>query len=154
MMKNKNILALAAGLAAWLALSPPAALAQNQSGPSFTLQHSPAAGSQATASKAAATGVRNVADCIVATFAGNASLAAASTANVVVRDGATGAGTVIWQGTMSVPATAGSAAAPIVACPVGGLGLSGTAGVAMTVEFSAGVANVLEAVYLKGHVER
>lgn len=121
----------------------------------WSLTHAPAANAQATASKAAAVGVSHVADCVVATFVAGATAPVAVTVNVAIRDGATGAGTVLFQQAMAVPATAGAVNPPLVVCPQNGLKLRGTANTAMTVEFAAaGGANTVEAVFLMGHDEK
>jgi hypothetical protein len=120
------------------------------------IQNAPAANTQATITKAAAgAGVRNVADCVTATFVAGAIAPAAVQVSVVIRDGATGAGAILAQWNMALPATAGASSAPLFACSTGGIGVSGTANTAMTIEFTAsGGANTIETVSLKGHRER
>src|SRR5690242_9481224 len=69
----------------------------------WSVVHAPAANNQATASKAAgAAGVRHVCTGITATLAAGASAPTAVNVNVAVRDGATGAGTVLWQAVLSL----------------------------------------------------
>lgn len=116
----------------------------------WSVVHAPAANTQATISKAAgAAGVRHVCTGISATFVAGATAPVAVQVTVNVRDGATGAGTIIWTGVLSLPATAGSSAFPI---HLSGLNLVGTAATAMTIEFSAaGGANTVEAVALQGY---
>lgn len=107
----------------------------------------PAAGSQATISQAAISGGRHVLDCVG--WSGSAVVAPALTSVTVnVRDGATGAGTVrqTWQ--FAVPAATGQS---IPAFQVCGLHVVGSNNTAMTVEFSAGVANLSEAVNMGGY---
>jgi hypothetical protein len=109
----------------------------------------PAAGSQATASKAAgATGVRHVGNCISFSAADTAA-PAATLLTVNLRDGASGAGTILWTAEVFIPATAGAqAAAPFEECGLNAIGSSATA---MTLEFSAGLANLIEAVSIQGY---
>ena len=67
---------------------------------------------------------------------------------IAIRDGATGAGTIVWQQTVSLPATAGSHAE----FGQTGLYLVGTAATAMTIETdSAPGANVVASVSIQGH---
>lgn len=101
----------------------------------------PAAGSQATASIAADAAFRHV--CISLSFGIHTTTApgAASTVTVTLRDGATGAGTVIRSWSVRVPNTADVNVKDI---NLSGLSLAGTVNTAMTLEFSAGVANSLE----------
>lgn len=106
----------------------------------------PAAGTQATASIAAEAAVRHVADCVA--FSAVATTAPALTALTVnLRDGATGAGTVIWTAQVAVTATTGQLVQPFNVC---GLNLAGTTNTAMTLEFSAGLANLIQSVSLSG----
>lgn len=107
----------------------------------------PAAGSQATYSIAAEAAVRHVADCI--------SFSAASTTaplltglTVQLRDGATGAGTVMQQWQVVAVATATQNVAPFGLC---GLNLTGATNTAMTLEFSASLANLIQSVNLTGY---
>ena len=60
---------------------------------------------------------------------------APSQISVVVRDGASGVGAVLWATQMALPSVAGQASPPI---EIGGLAITGTLGNAMTVEFTAG----------------
>jgi hypothetical protein len=116
----------------------------------WTVISQPASGSQATASIAAEANVRHVVDCIG--FSADAGAAVVATALVVnLRDGATGAGTVIW--TYTVAATVAAAAGVQDVAPFGlcGLGLTGTTNTAMTLEFTAGVTGLLEAVNISGY---
>lgn len=115
---------------------------------SWSIFHKPAANTQATISKAAGgAAVRHVCKGFMATLANNA--AAASTAvTLQIRDGATGAGTVLWETSMAVPATAFAVPNTIA---VTGLYLVGTANTAMTIEFSgAAGANTLQNVNMFG----
>jgi hypothetical protein len=60
---------------------------------------------------------------------------------VNLRDGATGAGTVLWTAHVVIPAATGQAVIPFSVC---GLRLPGTANTAMTLEFSALLTNLQE----------
>ena len=112
-----------------------------------TQTSSPGAGSQATTSKAAgAAGVRHVADCITWS-SGAAAAPAATVLTINLRDGATGAGTVLWQTQVTAAATATQHGQSHVC----GLNLIGSAATAMTLEFAAGLANEQESVALTGY---
>lgn len=114
------------------------------------ITHTPAANTAATISRAALTSQRHVADCVSMTFNSNA-LDAAIEVQINLRDGATGAGTILQSWEMSTAAATGGGPPPIAYC---GLGLPGTIGTAMTLEFTAaGGANTFESVALKGHDE-
>lgn len=117
---------------------------------SWTVVSAPAANSQGSASIAAEAGVRHVADCVIwSSDAAAAVVAAAGT--LVVRDGATGAGTIIaqWRIAHTVAAAAGiQTIAPAAFC---GLSLVGTTNTAMTAEFNAGVTGEEQAVTLTGY---
>jgi hypothetical protein len=109
---------------------------------------SPAAGSQATTSKAAgAAGVRHVADCVTWSAGGVTAPAAAAQLVINLRDGATGAGTILWQSTIVAPAAIGQHGSGQLC----GLNLIGTAATAMTLEFSAALGNESESVALTGY---
>ena len=118
-----------------------------EKGARWTQISAPAAAAQATTSKAAgAAGVRHVADCV--TIALSAIAAPTATAvSVNLRDGATGAGTVIWTQTLAAPASTGNFATTSIC----GLNLIGSSATAMTLEFSAGIASVSESVALSGY---
>jgi hypothetical protein len=97
----------------------------------WTVTNNPVAATQATASKSAgAAGVRHVADCITVGL----TPIAAQTAPVVfnLRDGATGAGTILWS--VALIGQAGVAQPPVTLC---GLQIPGTAATAMTLESAA-----------------
>lgn len=118
----------------------------SEKGSRWTEISNPAAGSQATASIAAESAVRHVADCI--SFSAGSTTAPALTALTVnLRDGATGAGTVIWTKQVIVPNSTGQNVTPFAFC---GLNLVGTTNTAMTLEFSASLANLIEEVSLSG----
>lgn len=112
----------------------------------WAVTSSPAAGTQASASIANEANVRHVVDCV--SFSGGSTTAPALTAlTVTLRDGATGAGTVIWQHTVVVSAVTGENVPPYHEC---GLNLVGTTNTAMTFEFSAGLANLIETANISG----
>jgi hypothetical protein len=119
-----------------------------EKGPRWSVFSSPATGSQATASRASGGGgVRHVADCI--TFSGSSVLAPAlSFLTLNLRDGATGAGTILLQYAITVDAAVGQNILPFSFC---GLGMIGSAATAMTLEFSAGVTNVAQTLTLTGY---
>ncbi len=116
----------------------------------WTVVHAPAANTQASASKAAGgAGVRHVCESICATFAAGATAPAAVQVTVNLRDGASGAGTVLWSAVMALPATAGATATPII---ISDLNIVGSPNTAMTLEFSAaGGLNTFEAVSMAGY---
>jgi hypothetical protein len=116
----------------------------------WTVVSFPASGSQGTASLAAEAGVRHVIDCV--SFAGDSSAAVTAAAgNVAIRDGATGAGTVIWQAAIAHLVAAGAGVQTIAASSVCGLNLVGTTNTAMTAEFNAGVTGEVQSVSISGY---
>ena len=118
-----------------------------EKGARWRVVSNPAAGSQASGSKSSAVGISHVADCV--SFSAAATTAASLTALTMnLRDGASGAGTIIWTMQLAVPASTGQLVQPFSVC---GLNLIGSNNTAMTLEFSAGVTNVLEAVTLTGY---
>lgn len=104
----------------------------------------PIAATQAIASKAAgAAGVRHVTTSITACLLDTDSVDAQA---VVLRDGATGAGTILWAAQLGVSAVSGSQ------CITMPITITGSAATAMTLEFSsAGSANSFETVTLTGY---
>jgi hypothetical protein len=115
----------------------------------WTVTHAPGAAAQAVASKAAgAAGVRHVCTGLVVTVAAGAVAPTAALVTVNLRDGATGAGTILATFQLAIPATAGAC----VVLPVSGLKIPGTAATAMTLETSAATGtNVAASVTLFGH---
>ena len=105
----------------------------------------PAVNNQATASRAAGgAGVRHILTSL------HFSIAAGATASGIVqcqiRDGGTGAGTIIWSGALAVPIGDSREIS------LSGLSLVGTANTAMTIEFSAaGGATTQESVSMTGY---
>jgi hypothetical protein len=113
----------------------------------WTADAAPAAGSVASASKAAgAAGVRHI--CRSINFGIHTVAApAATTLTVVLRDGATGAGTILRTWSIRVPATADL---NVFNREISGLNIVGTAATAMTVEFSGGLANTVQYAGISG----
>ena len=120
-----------------------------QTGPRLLATHAPAVNTQATASVAANATRTIVADCIIATYTAGTAAPAATVVGLNLRDGATGAGTVLWAVTMAAPAAAGTMSPVVQLC---GLNIWGTPNTAMTLEFNAaGGANTFESVALRAH---
>ncbi len=118
----------------------------SEKGSRWTVIHNPAASSQATASIANEATVRHVADCV--SFSAGSTTAPALTALTVnLRDGATGAGTIIWTAEVLAANATGENVPPFSIC---GLNLAGTTNTAMTLEFSALLTNLVESVSLSG----
>ena len=108
--------------------------------------HNPAAATQATISKAAPIATkRHVVTHIHATLAGTA--ATTAPLHVYLRDGAAGAGTIVWSAVLSVPINGFAAVSYSGAIPL-------TPGNAATLEFEgAGAANTTESVTMHGRTE-
>lgn len=118
------------------------------SGPRWSVTSAPAVSTVASASKAAGgAGVKHVADCI-SFSAGATSAPALTKLQVNLRDGATGAGTIVLQKIVVIPAATGQSVAAHSVC---GLNIVGTANTAMTLEFSALLTNLFEEVSLTGY---
>lgn len=115
----------------------------------WAVSHAPAANTQATASKAAGgAGVRHIARSVSITLANGAAAPTAALVTVNLRDGATGAGSILATWTLAVTAVAGAVVQKEVVIPDG---LPGTANTAMTLETSAAPgANVSASVTLFG----
>lgn len=97
----------------------------------WTVTANPVAATQATATKAAgAAGVRHVVDCVTIGLVAVGAQAAPVVYNL--RDGATGAGTILWS-----VALIGAAATPQPPVALCGLQIAGTAATAMTLESAA-----------------
>ncbi len=100
----------------------------------WTQTHAPAVNTAATKSQAAgATGVRNVCQWLVCTLANDATGSVQTGLAFNLRDGATGAGTILATFTLSLPATAGDCRT----LALSGLNIPGTAATAMTLECAA-----------------
>ena len=114
----------------------------------FAITHTPAAGSQATISQAAGgAGVKNVAEGVCFGVSATTALGGITTVTVNLRDGATGAGTILQSWQYTLPA---ATLLPFGQC-FSGLHISGTANTAMTLEFAASVGNLMEYVTLNGY---
>jgi hypothetical protein len=113
--------------------------------PDWGVKHTPAAATQATISKAAgAAGTKHVCTSIAAT------LATAGTAQTVLklqlRDGASGAGTIVWEQTILLAANL------VWSIVLSGLNIIGSDATAMTLEFSgANVADSYASVAMTGY---
>jgi hypothetical protein len=122
--------------------------ALTEKGARWQVNSSIVAPSLASASKAANPNGRHVADCIsFSAQATNAPTPAQTSINL--RDGASGAGTILWTQTILIP---GTAAQHILIGPLCGLNLIGSPNTAMTLEFfNVPPANEFEAVDLSGY---
>ena len=110
-------------------------------------QSSPAAGAQATANHAAGgAGTFNIVDC-VGWAAGSTTAPVLTSLQVNLRDGASGAGTVLQSWEVVISASTGQNVAPFQFC---GLNIRGSSNTAMTIEFSASLANLIESVNMSG----
>lgn len=112
----------------------------------FSLVSTPAAATQATATlPAAAAVVRHVLKSLTATLACGAT-AQATPAVLVVRDGASGAGTILWAQQVILPVNG------VWSIAITDLSLLGSRGTAMTVEFTgAGVAGSVQSISATGY---
>jgi hypothetical protein len=110
--------------------------------------HGPAVNVKATCNQAAGgAGVRNVCQAVSINLAGDSTAPAATVLTVNLRDGATGAGTILMTWTIAIPATAGA----FSTINLSGLNIPGTAATAMTLEFTAaGGAHTFESVSMSG----
>lgn len=115
----------------------------------WSVTHAPAADTQATITKAAGgASVRHVCTGFIVTLAGGAAAPTAALVTVNLRDGATGAGTILSTMTLGLEAVAGKS----VVYAVTGLNVVGSANTAMTVETSASPgANASASVTLMGY---
>ena len=111
----------------------------------WSIQNDPAVNVQATIARAAgAAGVRHVCTSIFASFSAGATAGAA--VKVYLRDGLTGAGAILWSGSLAV-AIGGTANIAL-----SGLSIVGSAATAMTLEFAAaGGVTTFENVSLTGY---
>jgi hypothetical protein len=120
----------------------------NEFGSRFTVNSAPAAGSQATASIAAEAAVRHVATGICFS-SGSTTAPVLTSLQVNLRDGATGAGTVLASFEVEIPAATGVDTAPFCTQFTGGI--VGTTNTAMTAEWSASLANLKQTATLIGY---
>lgn len=109
--------------------------------------HAPAAATQATTSKAAGgAAARHVCTGFIVTISNTA--ASAGTVTFVLRDGATGAGTILASFTIAIPATANTSKEVVV----NDAAIEGSLNTAMTLESTAApAAGVSAAVTLTGY---
>lgn len=123
---------------------------QAPSADGWGVTHAPAANTQAIASKAAGgAGVKHVCTGISITLANGAAAPTAALVTINLRDGATGAGSILATWTLAVKAVAGDVVS--ISLPIRS-GLPGTANTAMTLETSAAPgANVSASVNLFGY---
>lgn len=118
--------------------------------PTFTVTSNPAVNTTASVTHAAVTGKQHICQTIHCTFNAGTSAPGASQVSVVLRDGGSGVGAVLWATQMALQAVAGQAS-PVV--EQSGLAVQGTTGNSMTLEFTAaGGANTFETVALTGFV--
>ncbi len=121
----------------------------DERGSRWSVVSSPAANSQATASIALESSVRHVLDTVCFSATSNAAVVAAN-GTIDIRDGATGAGTVIAQFRVVIQVAAAAGIQIVPPFCVSNLNLVGTSGTAMTAEFSAGVTGATESVTMTG----
>lgn len=116
-----------------LPASSPFGVAVVNEGPEWSLPHTPAVGVRATITQAAAPNARHVCKAISATLA--VAVADVGVAGVLVnlRDGATGAGTILWSKRLAVVDVAGG----VSQVQIAGLNIVGSENTAMTLEFAA-----------------
>jgi hypothetical protein len=140
------LLGLVAGLGVdvTLRLMPPAqaAIVRGPGQVGFQLDtvsfHAPTSNTVATTTKAACgSGCRNVATSITATLAIGAIAPGANHVSLYLRDGAAGAGTIIWQASLTESTVAGSQDRIILS----GVNIAGSLNTALTLEFSAAGGN-------------
>jgi hypothetical protein len=119
--------------------------------PDWSVTSNPGVGAQATASRPASPApiggqdCRHVCTSISATFVAAAATTAQATVNL--RDGATGAGTILGSWVLAFPGVIGSSAILSLAT----LEIIGSPNTAMTLEFSAATATQFQSVTLTGH---
>lgn len=110
----------------------------------WSISAAPAAGAVASVSRPANAQFRHTIQAISVTSANTG--AAATQLDVAVRDGACGAGTIIWEFSMDVTAVAGTNNV----YNISGLSIPGTVGNAMCIEFLGIIANIRQRVQLVG----
>lgn len=111
----------------------------------WSIQSDPAVNTQATITRAAGGGgIRHICTSIHATLSAGAT--ASGIVKVYLRDGATGAGAILWSGSLKVPVES------TANISISGLSIVGSVNTAMTLEFSAaGGATTQENVSLTGY---
>ena len=111
----------------------------------WTVAHTPPAGTLATIAKAADPVNRHFCTGISATLAAGTTAQAAA-AILVLRDGASGAGTILWSKQVILPTNG------LWEVNISGLNIPGTKNTAMTLEFTAaGAAGTFESVAMTGY---
>jgi hypothetical protein len=116
----------------------------------FAITHTPAVSVQATATQAAGgSGVRNIVEGLCFGYSATTALGGATTVTINLRDGASGAGTVLksWQFTL-----AATTHPPRGDC-VSRLHIQGSPNTAMTLEFASATGNLMEFVSLEGYTQ-
>jgi len=118
--------------------------------PDWSVTSNPGAGNQATASQPASpapllAGSRHVCTSVSATLVAVAATAANATVNL--RDGASGAGTILGSWVLAITANIGSC----VILSLDSLEIIGLPNTAMTLEFSAATATQIQSVTMTGH---
>lgn len=115
----------------------------------WAITHAPGAAAQATISKGAVASTRHVCTGLVCSVTAGTSAPTAALVTFNLRDGATGAGTILATFQTAVPATAGVASPPIC---LSGLNIVGSVNTAMTLETSGATgSNVAASVALFGY---
>jgi hypothetical protein len=111
----------------------------------WSINNNPAAATQASITRAAVTGIRHI--CTSISFVLSTGAAAQATVGqVALRDGTTGAGSVLWAAQAILPANG------LWSVSLSDLAIPGTNGNAMTLEFvAAGVAGSFQSVNLTGY---
>lgn len=113
----------------------------------WTATNSAAVGAASSASRAAGgAGISHVCNAVSFGFSATTALGAITTVTINLRDGATGAGAVLWSWQFTLPA----AVIPSFALSIPGLEFIGTAATAMTLEFAAAIGNLLTFANLSG----
>lgn len=136
--------ASAANLAAQSGLGTQLVTAPGQ----WTVPSVPGVNAVASATRTGSTGVRHILQVLTASIATGAVAPVAIQLNVYVRDGAAGAGAILYATALSIQAVAGASAT----LHLPGLHIVGSVGAAMTVEFSAaGGANTQETISFAGY---
>lgn len=115
----------------------------------WAINHAPIAGAQATASRAPVVGQSHRATAISFSVITTTSAPTTATLTVTLRDGASGAGTVlmVWRVRVSAAMTDTN----VAQVTLGGLNVVGSVNTAMTLEFDVGNLNTLEDVSLTGY---
>jgi hypothetical protein len=112
----------------------------------WAIENAPAANAQATISRASVAGQRHVCQGFLASIT-NGGSASADVGTLNLRDGATGAGAILWTMDFAIPGVSFS----VMQIEITGLNIVGSVATAMTLEFAAASAvNVTQKVNLCG----